>query len=51
MEKLFDMFIKISNLYDVLGANKVNQYFDDRGIAVHPDYLTFGIFKELFNVR
>ncbi|CAH0579393.1 unnamed protein product [Chrysodeixis includens] len=50
-KKLFQVYGDMVNSYEVIKAFKMEKYFIDRGVVVHPDYRGLGIAQELFKVR
>lgn len=50
-KKLFQVYGDMVNSYEVMKAFKMEKYFVDRGVVVHPDYRGLGIAQELFKVR
>jgi GNAT superfamily N-acetyltransferase len=51
LKETFEAMGKLFSLYDVMKEFKLEKYYDDRGIVVHPDYRGHGIAQRLFGVR
>ncbi|KAJ2946199.1 hypothetical protein O0L34_g5134 [Tuta absoluta] len=51
LENMFELMEVVHSSYDVKKAQNVNLYYDDRGLAVHPNFTSLGIAREFFKVR
>ncbi|RVE50543.1 hypothetical protein evm_004770 [Chilo suppressalis] len=51
LKKLFEIAANALYCYDVVKEHKVDKYYEDLGIVVHPDFRRLGIAKEFVRTR